>query len=164
MKRDITGRPGWPHAFALLAAVAGGLALRARCFHGYADGWDPCEYVWAVDGGYLPHSPYIVYLWLGRLVSLVMPTDVGLSAVSLASGIIAIGVLSLLVRRQAGSSLAGGLAGAAYAVFPCAVWFSGIQEVYALAGSLGLASVLAAWSGGTMAAAAAGALLGAAVA
>ncbi|MGH9866907.1 MAG: hypothetical protein ACREAA_01915 [Candidatus Polarisedimenticolia bacterium] len=166
MRRDVPGPPGWPRdfAWAVLAAVTGGLALRALCFHAYADGWDSCEYVWAVDGGYLPHSPYILYLWLGRLVSLVLPTDVGLSAVSLLSGIAAIGVSALLVRKQTGSSLAGGLAGAAYAVFPCAVWFSGIQEVYALAGALGLASMLAAWSAGTIPAAVAGALFGAALA
>ena len=97
---DPAGRLRWAGAGAVAIL---GLILRARTFHAYADGWDPCEFVWAVEGGFLPHSPYILYLWLGRVLSLAMPADVALSALSLAGGMAAVALLALLVRRQAGS-------------------------------------------------------------
>ena len=154
----------WKTAIVLAAIAALGFLLRARCFHAYADTWDPCEYVWAVEGGFLPHSPYILYLWLGRLLALAMPADVALSVISLVAGTGMLPLLALVVRRQTGSALAGCLAAAALAVFPCAVWFSGIQEVYALAGALLLGAILAAGRRGVAGAAVSGALFGCALA
>jgi hypothetical protein len=159
------GAKRWGAGVAAPAALAiAALIPRVRCFHPYADSWDPCEYVWAVDGGYLPHSPYILYLWAGRLASLALPADIALSLISLACGLAAVAMVTMMGRRQGGDPVAGLVAGAAFAIFPCAVWFSGIQEVYALAGALGLAACLIAGTRGPRAAVAGGALYGAALA
>ena len=59
------------------------VVLRWRCFHAYADDWDPCEYVWAVGQHHLPHSPYVLHLLFGLLIARVLPADTALSALSL---------------------------------------------------------------------------------
>jgi hypothetical protein len=160
---DARPRP-WliPACIAALAVLA--VTLRWRCFHAYVDEGDPCEYVWAIRQAYLPHSPYVLFLWIGRAMAACgAPADIGLSALSLASGLSAVALLGLVVRRQTAETAAGWLASLGFAVFPICVWFSGIQEVYALQTALALAAVCAALSGGGPASgAAAGLLFGAA--
>jgi hypothetical protein len=137
----------------VLAIGALALALRALGFATYARGWDPCEYVWVLEGDYLPHSPYVLYVWLGRLAHLVLPAASALSALSLLGGLALIACAAGLVRAQAQSTLAGFATAAALAVFPGAVRMSGQQEVYALAAPLCVAACYAAqrarfgWSG-----------------
>ena len=37
-------------------------------FETFANGWDQAEYVWCVKAGYLPHSPYVLFVFLGRVL------------------------------------------------------------------------------------------------
>jgi len=137
----------------VLAIGALALALRVHAFASYPRGWDPCEYVWALEGGYLPHSPYIVYVGLGRLAQLVLPAASALSALSLIGGLALVVCTAFLVHAQSRSTLAAFATAAALAVFPGAVRMSGLQEVYALAAPLCVGACLAAsrgrpgWSG-----------------
>ncbi len=151
---------------ALLAVVVGGgaLLLRWACFHAYADGWDSCEYVWAVSQDLLPHSPYVVFLLLGKLLAVALPADEALSLLSLLSGLASVALLGVTVHRQTGERSAGWLAAASVACFPVCVWFSGLQEVYALQIALVLAAFLSATRPGFASAVLSGLLFGAAVA
>jgi len=106
--------------------------VRLLAFEGYAHTWDGCEFVWAVSQGYLPHGPYIAYLWAGLALARMMPADVALSVLSFVSGIIAALILGLLVRRREASDLAGMVAAGLFAAMPGSVEFSATQEVYAL--------------------------------
>ena len=152
-----------PLGWALVAAVA--VALRWRCFHAYVDEGDPCEYVWAIRQGYLPHSPYVLFLGLGRAIAATgIPADVGLSVLSLVGGLGAVALLGLIVLRQTGAEAAAWLASLCVAVFPLGVWFSGIQEVYALQAALVLAGVWVGLAGGRAGSWVSGLLFGAAFA
>lgn len=106
---DKPGMLAWRTTFSLTAVAALDLFLRARCFHACADTRDPCEYVWAVEGGFLPHCPPILYLWLGGALALSMPAAVALSILSLVAGTAMLTLLFGVVRRQTGSALAGAL-------------------------------------------------------
>jgi hypothetical protein len=106
--------------------------IRLLAFEGYAHTWDGCEFVWAVTQGYLPHGPYIAYLWAGLALARVMPADVALSLLSFVSGITAALILGMVVRRREASDLAGMVAAGLFAAMPGSVEFSATQEVYAL--------------------------------
>jgi hypothetical protein len=143
-----------------IAAIA--LGLRLHSWHLYADGWDSCEYTWAVQDHYLPHSPYLWFLWLGLALSRILPADIALSSLSLVSGVGAVILLGWCVWRQTGRAAAGWTAALGLAASPLCVWNSGIQEVYALQTALALGAGVAlggpgvgrAWWGGVLAGAA----------
>jgi hypothetical protein len=117
------------------------LALRVRAFRSYAAAWDATEYVWAVGQHYLPHSPYILYEWLGLALATILPADLALSLLSLGGGVASVYLCGALVRRQDGGVAAGLVASLALAVFPVCVQYSAVQEVYAVQGAF----VLGAW-------------------
>lgn len=132
----------------MLGALA--IGLRAHGFATYPRGWDPCEYVWALECGYLPHSPYVVYVGLGRLAQLVLPAASALSALSLIGGLALILCTAGFVHAQTRCALAACATAAALAVFPGAVRMSGQQEVYALVAPLCVGACFAAQRGGAL--------------
>lgn len=148
-----------------LAAVAGvALYLRAHALHLYALEQDPAEYAYAVQQRYLPHSPYVLYLWIGMALEPLLPPDVAYSVVSLVCDTAATLLLGLLGARLSGSRATGVVAALLYAVSPLAAGYGGLQEVYAPQSFLVLAAILLATRPGLRAAAAAGLLFGAAFA
>ena len=141
------------------------IVVRLLGFEGYAHTWDGSEFVWAVTQGYLPHGPYVAYLWAGMALARVLPADMALSLLSLASGIAAALVLGMIVRRLEGSDLAGMLAAGLFAAMPGSVEFSTTQEIYGpLTACLLGAALLAGHRDGRRGAVGAGLLFGTAVA
>lgn len=108
------------------------LWLRLRALHPYGYTSDGCEYVIALRRGYLPHSPYVLYYWIGWLLHRVFPADIALSVLSFCVGVAAPFVLGWLVKRVTRSSWAGLVAAAVYAMSPLCVAGTGIIEVYPL--------------------------------
>jgi hypothetical protein len=60
----------------------------------FPNGWDQTEYAWAVQSGYLPHSPYILYFLAGKLLGVALSAPLALSALSFASGLAAVWLLT----------------------------------------------------------------------
>jgi hypothetical protein len=85
----------------LLGVLALCLPVLLHFFETFPNGWDQAEYVWCVKAGYLPHSPYVLFVLLGRLIHGVLEPATSLSVLSLVSGAVALvaihGVVSRLV-------------------------------------------------------------------
>lgn len=125
----------------LLLLLALCLAAPLHFFETFPNGWDQTEYAWCVKEGLLPHSPYVLFLFLGRLLALVLPPAVALSSLSLVSGLVALVLLHQLVvylddtgdteptRHPRMAALAAALLLGASTVF---VRHVATQEVYAL--------------------------------
>ena len=125
----------WLGVVVIVAAI-----LRIREFQAFATLWDPCEYVWAVRDHYLPHSPYIGYLWSGIILSTVLEPAFALSLLSFVGGITVVVLVGLVVQRQTHSLAGAVVAAAAMAVSPVAVRFGGLQEVYAIQAALAVSA------------------------
>jgi hypothetical protein len=105
-----------------------------------------------VKAGYLPHSPYVLFVFLGRLLGLLVPPAVALSLLSLVGALVALAALSWIVRQTAPAdanpaetSWRGTIAALLLAASPIFVRHATTQEVYALQlGFVLLAVVLAA--------------------
>jgi len=119
------------------------LALALANFHPVAIGWDPAEYVWAVEANLLPHAPYLGYYLLGELVSLVMPVGFGLSLLSTLAFVGIAVLLPRLLRRTGLADPTPLLATLLFLSYPVCMRQAGIQEVYAVLVLGVLASLLA---------------------
>jgi hypothetical protein len=156
--KSISGRPTdlpakRAHDRRQLAVIAGiavatamGIFLRARAFQSFAQSWDACEYVWAIDGGYLPHSPYLIHHLLGRLLATVLPAGLALSVISFVAGTMSVSLLGAIVFRRTENPVAAIASSLLLAAAPVHMWYSGVQEVYVLQGALVLAALLVATS------------------
>jgi hypothetical protein len=140
----------------LLGILALCLLLPLHFFETFPNGWDQAEYVWCVKDGYLPHSPYVLFILLGRLFHLVLPAASALSLLSLVSGLAAVACIYLTsVRLVMGSG--SETSWAARRVGSSAALLLGLstvfvrqvttQEAYALQLSLLLAAAAALSSG-----------------
>jgi len=139
------------------AAVLAGLAallvpLVGAYFEAFPHGWDQTEYCWAIRDGFLPHSPYLFYWGLGRLLALFLPPPVALSLLSAASLVAAAGSLHVVMVRVLGPScrrdeqrLGAAFASASF-LFCFAVFRQGMtQEVYMLQTALILSAAACGW-------------------
>ena len=155
-KPVLSAAPSPPEATARRLTIAGlalatviGILLRTRTFQGAAQSWDACEYVWAIEGRYLPHSPYLVHHVLGRLLATMLPTGLALSLISFVAGSASIPLLGAIVLRLTRNATAAVASAALLAATPVHAWYSGVQEIYVLQGALGLAALLLAVSAGS---------------
>jgi hypothetical protein len=75
-----------PHVclFLLLLAL---FPLLFHFFEWFPNGWDQAEYSWCLRSNYLPHSPYILFILLGRFLYLFADAPVALAILSLLSGV-----------------------------------------------------------------------------
>jgi len=144
----------------LVLATVVGLVLRARMFQGFPESWDACEYVWAIEGGYLPHSPYLVHHVLGRMLATFMPAGFALSLLSFVAGSVAVPLLGVIVLRRTVDPVAAIAASFLLATAPVHAWYAGVQEIYVLQGGLALAAVLLATRPGRARDFAAGSVMG----
>lgn len=144
--------------------IALGFWLRLRSLHFYAFTADGCEYVSALRDGYLPHSPYVLYYWIGWLLHHFLPADIALSLLSLSAGLALPLLLGWLVSRMTGSRLASLSAATIYSISPVCVAGAGFVEVYPLQTALLLVTLALAAKGGARAALAASLVYGAAIA
>ncbi len=130
------------------------LPLGVHFFETFPNGWDPTEYVWCVKAGYLPHSPYVLFIFLGRLLYLALPATLpaalALSLLSLLGGLVALAALARIVRLTApgeaesrSAAWRGALAACLLAGSTVFVRQATTQEAYAL--QLGLVAT-AAWA------------------
>jgi hypothetical protein len=56
-------------------------------FQSFPEGWDQAEYCWSIKSSFLPHSPYILYFLIGRLMLLVgIDPSLGLSILAFSCG------------------------------------------------------------------------------
>ena len=76
---------------ALLLILALFFALTLRFFDTFPNGWDQAEYAWGLKSNFFPHSPYVLYFFLGQILDLLFSPPIALSLLSLASGGLAIG-------------------------------------------------------------------------
>ena len=77
-----------------------------------------------------PHSPYLMFLWIGYLLDQFVSLDWGYSALSMFSSILSMLLFGLTVRGLTGSRAAGLIAGLVLAIAPVSIRFAGRQEVY----------------------------------
>ena len=94
-------------------------------------GSDGSEYVYCVQQGVLPHSPYVLHYWVGWLLNLVVPLDWGYSALTMVSSLVAIPLFGLAIETLGSSRPAGWISALVLAVTPVSIRFAGFQEVYA---------------------------------
>jgi hypothetical protein len=69
----------------------------------FPNGWDQAEYCWAIQSDYLPHSPYIFYFLLGKMLGVVLSAPAALAALSFVSGLLALWLLTGTAARLLGS-------------------------------------------------------------
>ena len=124
------------------------LPLALHFFETFPNGWDQAEYVWCVKAAYLPHSPYLLFVFLGRGLQLLVPPAVALSLLSFAGALAALAALVGIVRESAPCAAGPDEAGARgtvaallLAASPIFVRHAATQEVYAL--QLGFVLVVA---------------------
>ena len=122
--------------------VAGWVLLAAHFFETFPNGWDQAEYAWCVKDGYLPHSPYVLFILLGRIVHLALPAATALSTISLVAGLGALLLIRELVDRLGGSRGLGWAAALLLAGTTVFVRHAVTQEVYALQLALLLATAV----------------------
>jgi hypothetical protein len=70
-------------------------------FETFANGWDQAEYVWCVKAGYLPHSPYVLFVLLGRVLHVFLAPAVALTTLSFVAGLASIALLQRLAGTPA---------------------------------------------------------------
>ncbi|HKI84512.1 MAG TPA: hypothetical protein VKA63_09265, partial [Candidatus Krumholzibacteria bacterium] len=141
-----------------------GAWLRFHALHFYAFTADGCEYVSALRDGYLPHSPYVLYYWIGWLLHRFFPADIALSILSMSAGIALPVLLGWLVSGTTGSRLTGLSAAMIYALSPVCVVGSGFVEIYPLQTALLLLALALCSKGGGKAVLPASLVYGAAIA
>ncbi len=117
-------------ALAALAALA--VVGAAVSFHPVAIGWDAAEYVWVARAGLMPHSPYLGYVLLARLVGMLVPVGLGLSLLSSAAFVATVLLLPRTLRGLGVREGAAWLAAALLASYPVCMRQAGIQEAYCL--------------------------------
>ena len=69
------------------------LILFPLLFHNFSyfpNGWDQIEYSWVISSNYLPHSPYIAYIFIGKIFNLFFDAPIALSIISVISGLCSI--------------------------------------------------------------------------
>ena len=94
-------------------------------------GSDASEYVYCVQKGVFPHSPYVLHYWAGWVLNGFVRLDWGYSALSMVSSLAAIPLFGLMIGRLCRSQLAGWGAALVVTVAPVSIRFAGFQEVYA---------------------------------
>ncbi|MCB9784862.1 MAG: hypothetical protein H6751_17975 [Candidatus Omnitrophica bacterium] len=125
-------KPQWREwlAYALLILFA--FLLRLPHFTPLAlIGSDGSEYVYCVQEGVFPHSPYILHMWAGFLLNPIVRLDWGYSALSMVSNLLSILLFGGVVRALTGSFWSGWFAALVLTVTPVSIRFAGFQEVYA---------------------------------
>lgn len=124
--------PIWRGRSAYLLLLLFALFLRLPHFTPLAlIGSDGSEYVYCVEEGYFPHSPYILHMAAGFVIDLFVSLDWGYSALSMAASLLSILLLGGVVHALTGSFWAGWFAALIHAVTPVSIRFAGFQEVYA---------------------------------
>lgn len=141
-----------------------GAWLRFHALHFYAFTADGCEYVSALRDGYLPHSPYVLYYWIGWLFHRFFPADIALSILSMSAGVTLPILLGWLVGGTTGSRIAGLSAAMIYALSPVCVAGSGFVEIYPLQTALLLLALALCSKGGRKAVLSGSLVYGAAIA
>jgi hypothetical protein len=76
------------------------IPLLIHFFEWFPNGWDQTEYSWCLRSSYLPHSPYILYILLGRFFYLFADAPVALATLSLLSGLGSVGLLYYVSYRS----------------------------------------------------------------
>jgi hypothetical protein len=95
-------------------------------------GPDASEFIYCVEHHCLPHSPYLLFMWAGFLLKPFIRLDWGYSALSTVSALASIVFLGLTVERLHGSRVAGWTTALVMAIFPIAIRYAGLQEIYAM--------------------------------
>ena len=113
----------------LLIGVAA--TLRIHHFRPLALQFDEVEYAYCAESDLLPHSPYILFMWMGYLLRPFVSLDLGYSLLSLVSSLGSILFFGFLMRTLTRSALGGWIAGWVLALAPVSILFGGRQEVYA---------------------------------
>ena len=121
VRERVPGSPDRPRrgAAPLLLVLALCAVAPLHFFETFPNGWDQTEYAWCIKAGFLPHSPYVLFVFLGRGLAWVFPPAVALSLLSFASSIGALvflylAVLHLTVTHPSGDRPAGGPATVAH--------------------------------------------------
>ncbi len=120
-------------AFFYLALTLVSLSLRIPHLSPLAViGPDGSEYIYCVEKNQLPHSPYILFLWMGYLLRLFIRLDWGYMALSLVSSLVSAILFGRVIERLEGNRYAGWIAASVFSLVPVSIRYAGIQEVYAV--------------------------------
>ncbi len=124
----------------LLVAVAGLYAYLSPDFAIPFEG-DAPEMTFAVSNRFLPHGPYVIYLWMGRLLSLLFTVSFGLALLSMIFSLVGISALIYVAFRLTGDRIQALLCGIVYTLSPVALRQAVVQEIPAVQSGLMLASL-----------------------
>ncbi len=105
--------------------------LRLPHFCPLALNLDEVQYAYCAETKQFPHSPYLLFLWMGYLLHLFVSLDWGYSALSMASSLFTLYFLGAVAAKITGSKFAGWMTALAFAISPIAIRVAGKQEVYA---------------------------------
>ncbi len=76
------------------------LIILAHFFEYFPNGWDQTEYAWCLKANYLPHSPYIIFFFVGKFLHNFLDPAIALSTLSIMSGLGSISLLYFIVAKQ----------------------------------------------------------------
>ena len=89
----------WSAAVLLLSFL-----LVLHFLESFPNGWDQAEYAWCLKANYLPHSPYILHFFLGKVFYwMFRDAAQALSALSLVAGMGSLLLFYFVTRRCCGS-------------------------------------------------------------
>jgi hypothetical protein len=96
----------WPPLLVLAAAAL----VLAHYFEDFPNGWDQTEYAWCLQAGYLPHSPYLLFILLGNALHRFFSAPVALSLLAAMSGIVSLVLFHSIAKAMVADSSAVALA------------------------------------------------------
>ncbi|MCB9769089.1 MAG: hypothetical protein H6752_12910 [Candidatus Omnitrophica bacterium] len=115
--------------WALLIGLA--FWLRVPHFSPLALQFDEVEYAYCVKTNQFPHSPYLLFLWMGYLMKPFVSLDWGYSALSMVSSLATVFFIGSVAGKLTGSRTAGWMTALVWAIAPIALRVGAKQEVYA---------------------------------
>ncbi len=95
-------------------------------------GSDGSEYIYCVEKEVLPHSPYVLYLWMGFLLHQFVRLDWGYTGLSLVCSLVSTILFGRVIECLYKNRYAGWLAATVFTLLPVSIRYAGLQEVYAV--------------------------------
>ncbi len=93
-------------------------------------GPDGSEYVYCVEKHQLPHSPYLLYMWMGFLLRRFIRLDWGYAGLSMVCSLVTTVLFGRVAEHLYRNRFAGWVAATVFALLPVSIRYSGLQEVY----------------------------------